>query len=209
MIPAFFLGIIVGFSLILAIGAQNAFVFRNGLVRNRIGLIVLFCALADALLIALGVSGAPALLNDFVFQHGKWLFYLAALWLFFYGVLRIKSALFGDVHHYAFPQAVSGGHPLFIQLAIFTFLNPHVYLDTLVLIGAISVQFTGIDKIAFAFGAICASFLFFFSLGYGATYASRFVQNPKYLRNLDIGIAVLMFGLAINFFYEGSNLHTH
>ncbi|MBL94586.1 MAG: Arginine exporter protein ArgO [Alphaproteobacteria bacterium MarineAlpha3_Bin5] len=205
MISAFFMGLIVGFSLIIAIGPQNAFVFRNGLMRNRIGMIVLFCAFSDAFLIIIGVCGVSVLFNPFSLHYGKWLFYLAALWLCAYGILRARSALYESEQYYVFSESLSDRYGLFIQLAIFTFLNPHVYLDTVVLIGAISTKFTGTSKIAFGLGATSASFVFFSLLGYGAAYVSRFIQDPKFLRNVDLGIAVVMFGLAIAFFVEGQS----
>ena len=206
MTSAFLTGFTLGFSLILAIGAQNAFVLRNAINRSNVGKIVLFCALSDAFLIAVGVSGISILLNRIIIHYSTWMLYFAALWLFIYGILRLRAAFCDSDVTYTSAQSSSNSKSLFIHLFILTFLNPHVYLDTVVLIGTISTQYRDELKIAFSLGAIFSSFIFFFSLGYGARYASKFLTRPNSLRRLDLGIALLMFGLALNFFFEAQTV---
>ena len=136
MTSAFFVGIAVGFSLIVAIGAQNAFVLRQGLLGQHVWVVAIFCACADALLIAVGVAGLSFLLTDALHSISRWLFAGAALWLLGYGVLRLLSAVNVDSIRSGHP--VSGGlmATLWIAAAL-TFGNQNVYLDTVELIGTI------------------------------------------------------------------------
>ena len=203
MTSAFFVGIAVGFSLIVAIGAQNAFVLRQGLLGQHVWVVALFCACADALLIAVGVAGLSFLLTDALHSISRWLFAGAALWLFGYGVLRLLSAVNGDSIRSGHP--VSGGlmATLWIAAAL-TFGNPHVYLDTVVLIGTISLQFSGMEKFAYALGATTASFIFFFTLAFGARMFAGRMQRPGAWRILDGAIALLMFALAVGMARAGN-----
>jgi L-lysine exporter family protein LysE/ArgO len=191
MLFAYLTGFSLSFSLILAIGSQNAFVLRQAILRQHIGALVLFCAVSDALLIIAGVAGLSLLIADFVDQIAPWLFGGAAIWLAGYGVLRVRDA-FGN-------QALTMGDRPSASLAVaavLTFGNPHVYLDTVVLIGTVSLQFDGAAKIAFTAGAITASLVFFSALGYGGYLLSGYMQRPGSWRLLNAGIALIMFLLA-------------
>jgi len=195
MLFAYLTGFSLSFSLILAIGSQNAFVLRQAILRQNIGAIVLFCAVSDALLIIAGVAGLSLLIADFVDQIAPWLFGGAAVWLAGYGVLRVRDAL-GD---HALTMAGQPTSSIALSLAVaavLTFGNPHVYLDTVVLIGTVSLQFNGTNKIAFTAGAITASLVFFSALGYGGYLLSDYMQRPRSWRLLNAGIALIMFLLA-------------
>jgi L-lysine exporter family protein LysE/ArgO len=197
MLPAYATGFALGFSLILAIGAQNAFVLRQGLLRQHVLLVVLFCASADTLLILAGVAGLSALIADAVGQYASVLYGLAALWLAGYGVMRLSSAIRASDAMSTNVTTVNTGRAVLMTAAILTLGNPHVYLDTVVLIGAVSLQFNGISKLAYGAGAITASFVFFFMLGYGASLLAPTMQRPNAWRILDTLIALVMFVLAL------------
>ncbi len=189
-------GFAISLGLIVAIGAQNAFVLRQGLIRSHIFVVCCICAISDATLIAAGVLGVGAWLAEYE-QGAFWISMAAIAFLVVYGILRVKSAL--D------PQAMSisesGENNLstvvFTTLA-FTWLNPHVYLDTLVLLGSASSRYDGPEREFFGIGAALASFIFFFSLGFGARLLSPFMENPKAWRYIDGGIAIVMFTIAFS-----------
>ena len=190
-------GFALGFSLLIAIGAQNAFVLRQGLLRQHVFAVVLFCAVADMALIVVGVGGLSLLVADVAARYEAALFGLAAMWLAGYGVMRLRSAIRANA---AIKADAAGSDSLAAVLttgAVLTFGNPHVYLDTVVLLGAMSVRFTGMDKLAYGTGAATASFFFFFALGYGASLLAPQMQRPNAWRLLDTSIAVVMFALAI------------
>jgi L-lysine exporter family protein LysE/ArgO len=203
MLPAYATGFALGFSLILAIGAQNAFVLRQGLLRQHVLLVVLFCASADTLLILAGVAGLSALIADAVGQYASVLYGLAALWLAGYGVMRLSSAIRASDAMSTNVTTVNTGRAVLTTAAILTFGNPHVYLDTVVLIGAVSLQFNGMSKLAYGAGAITASFVFFFMLGYGASLLAPTMQRPNAWRILDTLIALVMFVLALGMVKAG------
>ena len=190
-------GFALGFSLLIAIGAQNAFVLRQGLLRQHVFAVVLFCAIADMALIVVGVGGLSLLVADVAARYEAALFGLAAMWLAGYGVMRLRSAIRANA---AIKADAAGSDSLAAVLttgAVLTFGNPHVYLDTVVLLGTVSVRFTGMDKLAYGTGAATASFVFFFALGYGASLLAPQMQRPNAWRVLDTIIAVVMFALAI------------
>jgi len=184
----------IGFSLIVAIGAQNAFVLRQGLRNEHIFAVSLTCALSDALLIAIGVSSFQKI--------AAWLPWLdpamrsaGAAFLFWYGAKSLYSALrSSDALVIAKTEKESLKKTLLTCLAL-TWLNPHVYLDTIVFLGTISTQYTGYE-LFFAAGAISASFLFFFSLGYGAKRLKPVFENPAAWRILEAAIAAVMWLIA-------------
>ena len=194
MTTAFAVGFATAFSLILAIGAQNAFVLRQGLMRAHVFAVCLLCALSDAVLITAGVAGFGAAAHSFpalpvVLGLG------GAIFLFVYGALRLRAAWLG--HGGIDPEGQSAGlWPTLLTAAAFTWGNPHVYLDTFGLIGAVSAGFDSATKPAFALGAILSSFTFFFGLGYGARFLSPLMRSPRSWRVLDLGIGLLMWVLA-------------
>ena len=203
MISAFFTGFILGFSLILAIGAQNSFVLRQGLMGRHVFTVALFCSLADALLISIGVAGISIFLNNHIDLVSDWLFGISAIWLAGYGLLRLRDAVKGKSTLIAENSSVNGLFSTLFTLAVLTFANPHVYLDTVVLIGSVSQKFPSDTKFAYVLGASLASFVFFFSLAYGAKFLSPAMQRPISWRLLDSFIAFVMFTLAIKMAQAG------
>jgi L-lysine exporter family protein LysE/ArgO len=192
----FFAGMTMGLSLIVAIGAQNAFVLRQGLRNEHVFAISLTCALSDAILIALGVAGfgkimalAPWL--DPLMRYG------GAAFLIWYGATSMRSALRSSESLAVAnaPERQSLRAALLTCLAL-TWLNPHVYLDTVMLLGSISTQFPGYEA-AFAIGAMSGSFLFFFSLGYGARWLKPLFAKPSAWRILEAVIALVMWAIAL------------
>ena len=203
MLTAFLTGFILGFSLILAIGAQNSFVLRQGLMGRYVFIVALFCSLADALLISIGVAGISIFLNNYINLVSNWLFGISAIWLAGYGLLRLREAIIGNSTLVIESASSKGLLATLSFLTVLTFANPHVYLDTVVLIGSVSQQFPGNTKLAYVLGAAIASFVFFFSLAYGAKFLSPIMQKPIAWRILDSFIALVMFTLAIKMAQEG------
>ena len=204
MIQSFLTGFLLGLSLIVAIGAQNTFVLRQGILGQHVFYVALFCALSDALLICIGVAGISFFLNNFISQNSNILFALSAIWLLGYGVLRLRSALKSNNTIEIEASMIKGLLPTISVAAVLTFLNPHVYLDTMILIGSISQQFSGFHKIIFTFGAVLASFIFFFSLAYGARLLIPIMQHPFSWRILDSLIALIMFTIAFQLASAGN-----
>jgi L-lysine exporter family protein LysE/ArgO len=203
MFSALFTGFFLGLSLIVAIGAQNAFVLRKGILRQHVFYIALFCSISDALLIILGVVGISYFFNDFINQYSKIIFGFASLWLCTYGLIRLISAFKGNSKIIESNINSSSLKNAITITAIFTFANPHVYLDTMILIGSISQQFEVINRVYFAFGACLASFAWFFGIAYGAKLLTPLMQTPKHWRALDGFIASIMFIIALNLFSQG------
>ena len=197
MLSAFLSGFILGLSLILAIGSQNSFVLRQGLMNRHVFIVALFCSLSDALLIGIGVVGISLFLNNYIDLVSDWLFGISAIWLAGYGILRLRDAVIGKSVLIAENSSVKGLVSTLSFLSVLTFANPHVYLDTVVLIGSVSQQFPDNTKLAYVLGASIASFVFFFSLAYGAKFLSPIMQKPIAWRILDSFIALVMFSLAI------------
>jgi L-lysine exporter family protein LysE/ArgO len=203
MIISFLTGFFLGVSLIMAIGAQNAFVLKQGILKEHVFYVALFCAISDALLICIGVAGISFFLNNFISQNSNILFGLSAIWLAGYGVIRLQAA-FKSSKIFEIESSISNSlFPTLSVLAVLTFLNPHVYLDTMILIGSISQQFYGFQKISFALGACLASFIFFFSLAYGARLLTPLMQRPLSWKILDSLIALIMFIIALNLASQG------
>jgi len=198
MFSALFTGFFLGLSLIVAIGAQNAFVLRQGILRQHVFYVALFCSISDTLLIILGVVGISYFLNDLVNEYSKIIFALSALWLFYYGILRLRLAFISnsmDASYHPKPKSVIN---LISIAAAFTFLNPHVYLDTVILIGSISQQFLDINRVYFALGACSASFVWFFGIAYCAKFISPIMQKTSHWRVFDSVIALIMFIIGLN-----------
>ena len=192
---ALFYGFSLGFSLILAIGAQNAFVLKQGLRDEHVFLVCLICALSDAALILIGVSGFHILVASFpgvvaIARYGGALFLFVYGLISFYRALRVQQGLQpSDIPRSSAWQAA-------LTCLAFTWLNPHVYLDTVVLLGSISIQF-GDNTPWFATGAVAASFVFFFALGYGARLLRPLFADPRAWRILDFLIGVVMWSIAL------------
>ena len=203
MLTALTSGFILGGSLIIAIGAQNAFILRQGLLRQHVFILCLICAMSDALLIMLGVFGVGALIE----QSKTLIFFITlagVLFLLTYAAFAFQRAWQPNQMEAASEKVGS------LKLAIatclaFTFLNPHVYLDTVVLVGSFSLQYQGIARVGFAIGAALASFVWFYSLGYGARVLEPLFKNPKAWQVLDfiIGLIMLALGLSLAFHLKG------
>lgn len=187
-------GFATGLGLIIAIGAQNAFVLRQGLRREYVFPIVLFAALSDALLIIVGIAGLGALIQGFPLAL-EVIRYAGAAYLMWFGISAVRRAI-----KPATLEAASEGKGSLVgalaSIAALTYLNPHVYLDTVILLGGVANQFSD-ERWVFGIGAATASFVWFFSLGYFAKFLSRFVSSPKFWRVLDSFIAVVMFTIAV------------
>jgi L-lysine exporter family protein LysE/ArgO len=194
MIHAALAGFYLGFSLILAIGAQNAFVLRQGLRREHVFAVVLTCALSDAVLIALGVSSF-ALIAEALPWVAPGLRFGGAAFLIWYGARSFRAMWRGgEALRAADMGAGSLGAALLTCLAL-TWLNPHVYLDTVILVGSIASQY-GEAARWFGAGAVVASFTFFFSLGYGARLLAPVFARPRAWQVLDGVIGCVMWAIA-------------
>lgn len=188
-------------ALIVAIGAQNAFVLRQGIKREHVLAVVLVCALSDALLITLGVAGLGSLV-----QRSPTLLAIAryggAAFLIGYGLLAARRALHTQT------LTTRADAPLSLLAAIgtclaFTYLNPHCWLDTVVLLGSIASQQPEASRTAFAAGAISASFVWFFALGFGARALRGIFAQPLAWKLLDALIALVMWAIAASLLLGG------
>ena len=193
--PAFASGFATSAALIIAIGAQNAFVLRQGLKRAHVLPVVLVCALSDMLLIALGVSGFGALVqaSPTLLALARW---GGALFLIVYGLLAARRALGRHVLSVQGEAATDLRTALLACLA-FTYLNPHCWLDTVVLLGAVSAQQAPAARVPFGVGAASASAVWFFALGYGARLLAPVFARPVAWRVLAGGIAGVMWVIAV------------
>ena len=188
-------GLCLGGSLIVAIGPQNAFILRQGILRRHVLPLVLFCAASDALLILAGVAGLGRLL-----QSAPHIARLATLaggaFLFVYGALAFARAF--RPHAMLPTDKPDAGLPAALATcAACSWGNPHAYLDTVLLIGTLALPFSGMDRAAYAAGAMAASFCWFFALGYGARLLAPLFQRPASWRVLDGGIGLVMWSIAI------------
>ena len=205
---AAFAGLALGLSLIVAIGSQNAFVLRQGLMRSHVFAVCAVCAVSDALLIAAGVAGFGAVTGALPWLEPamRW---AGAAFLTWYGARTLLSAWRGGQGLAAGAAAGSLRGAMLSCLAL-TWLNPHVYLDTVMLLGAVSpyyynkVAFAAVTTVSpgtsarrrFAIGAMSGSFLFFFALGYGARALAPVFARPAAWRWLDLAIGVTMWAIA-------------
>jgi L-lysine exporter family protein LysE/ArgO len=186
-----------GAGLIIAIGAQNAFVLKQGILKNHVFITALICALVDAALIGVGVGGFGVLLttNWLLLSLARW---GGAVFLFYYGFRSFRAVFKSETLKF-------GGTPERLDLKMtvgtvlaLSILNPHVYLDTVVLLGSIGAQFPESERLFFALGAILISFIWFFSLGYGARYLAPLFQKPLAWKILDFLIGCIMCAIALS-----------
>ena len=191
---AFSSGILSGLALIIAIGAQNAFVIRQGLQRQHVLTVVLFCAISDALLIAAGTAGLGKVIESApeVLEIVRW---FGVTYLIFFGLKSLRSAFRHNTLTLEQGNLVSRKRTILTVLGL-TFLNPHVYLDTVIFLGSIANQFPA-DKWFFSAGAMTASFFWFFFIGFGSKMAARFMVKVIFWKVLDLTVAIIMFTLAI------------
>ena len=195
MLEAMLHGYLVAVSLILAIGAQNAFVLRQGLRREHVGAVVAVCALSDAVLIAAGVAGFGAA-QELVPWLGQAMRWGGVGFLAVYGALRFRAALRGGE---ALRPAVGVSVPLgqvLVTCLVLTWANPHVYLDTVVLMGSISAQYAPWQAM-FAIAAAFGSFSFFAALGFGARLLAPVFAQARAWVWLEVGVGITMWAIAL------------
>ena len=196
MLHSYLQGFAIGLSLIVAIGAQNAFVLKQGLKKQAVFWVCFVCALSDSILVVLGITGFATVIQLYpeLVGFAKW---AGAVFLLWYGLQHAIQAFKSNQSLHAGSQNEIKLSKIIIVCLALTWLNPYVYLDTVVLIGSISTQFEQ-TKLYFALGVITASWFFFFSLGYGARVLIPVFANPKAWKVLDVVIALIMWSIAIS-----------
>ncbi|GAB5449617.1 LysE/ArgO family amino acid transporter [Gymnodinialimonas sp.] len=198
---AFLTGFGISLSLILAIGAQNAFVLKQGLLRQHVGVIVAICIFVDAVLIAVGVASI-----GWIASEASWitdvLLYGGAAFLVFYGAKSFYAAFSGTGALQAAGEKVQSWQAAVATCLAVTLLNPHIYLDTLVLVGSVSAQYPG-QGVVFWCGATTASALFFALLGFGARLLAPFFARPRAWQVLDIFVGCVMWSIAVGLIWGG------
>jgi L-lysine exporter family protein LysE/ArgO len=199
---AFTTGFALCATLIVAIGAQNAFVLRQGIRKEHVAPIVVFCALADLVLIAAGVAGLATLLGDSPALVAA-LTTAGSAFLVWYGIRALRRALAPQALH-----AATGAEPLSLgnamaQAAGFTLLNPHVYLDTVLLMGSIGTRQPSDMRVWFIGGAACASGVWFTTLGFGARLLAPIFARPRAWQVLDTLVGLTMLALAVMLIRQG------
>ncbi len=196
---SFLEGMGLGGSLIIAISAQNAFVLRQGLKRQSVFLVTTVCILCDCALIALGSAGVGTLIasSQLLTSIATW---GGALFLLAYGARAFRAALKPGALHTDEAAPVSSGRMLMTVLAV-SLLNPHVYLDTVVLLGSIAGRHEGAARLAFALGAMLASTLWFYGIGYGARVLAPVLARPAAWRAIDLLVGLVMWTIAFTLIY--------
>ncbi len=191
----FLTGFILSGGLIVAIGAQNAYVLKQGLLKSHVFVICLICALSDAILIALGTSGVGKVVE----RHPEWLkviVWLGAIYLIIFGLSSIRASFTNESLETSSQKSNKTLKNSVLTVLALTFLNPHVYLDTFLLIGGISSPYGDTDRLYFTIGAISASFVWFFGLGYGARLLVPLFEKHIAWKILNIAIGLVMFAIA-------------
>lgn len=197
-------GLLLGFSLIVAIGAQNLFVFNQGLIGKYVMIVCLFCSLSDALLILIGYSGLYLIIeNNVILQN--FIILIGFLWLLGYGVLKIREGLYFDQESNLDIQISHTNnrnlYKTILAISGITWLNPHVYLDTVFLIGSISNSVQSEKQFSFLLGTISSSFLFFFFLGYMGFKIGPLIKSPNLWKKINISLGIIMIMISFNLIY--------
>jgi len=197
-------GLLLGFSLIIAIGAQNLFVFNQGLIGKYVMIVCLFCSLSDALLILIGYSGLYLIIeNNVILQN--FIILIGFLWLLGYGVLKIREGLYFDQESNLDIQISHTNnrnlYKTILAISGITWLNPHVYLDTVFLIGSISNSVQSEKQFSFLLGTISSSFLFFFFLGYMGFKIGPLIKSPNLWKKINISLGIIMIMISFNLIY--------
>ena len=195
----FIFGFYLGFSLILALGPQNLFVIEQGLKRNHIFLVCLICSLSDFLFIVIGTSAfhffsQTNLIVDLILNM------LLLVFIFYFIWNKIKAS--PEIHSLNMGYKKDPIGDIILKTLAFTYLNPHVYSDTIFIIGGFSREFILNEKITFVFGASVSSFIYFFSLGYASSYFANFMNNKSSWNWINRIVIVTMFVLSIYVFHE-------
>lgn len=200
MLPALMKGFAMSCSLIVAIGAQNAFVIRQGLTCQHLFITAFLCSLTDSLLILIGVLGFGTIVTEYplAMNIAK---YFSVVFLGIYGIFALRSALktrtLGDVCETVF---LSRSKTILIVLAL-SLLNPHAYLDTVILLGSIASLQPDHEQLYFACGAIVASFAWFFAIAYGSRFLAPFFNRPSSWKIIDGLVAVSMWAIAVTLIF--------
>ncbi len=194
MLNAAVAGLLTGLTLIVAIGAQNAFVLRQGLRREHVGIVVAICAVSDLVLILLGVAGIGTIVEraPWALEVVRW---FGVAFLVWYGVRSLLRAR----HPGALESGGAGAgvrRSVVLQALALTWLNPHVYLDTVLLLGSIANQHGEVGRWWFAAGAVLGSVAWFVGLGYGARLLGPRLSSPRAWQVLDVLIGLVMLGIA-------------
>ena len=197
MLITMFKGFVIGAGLIIPIGAQNAYVLSQGIKRNHHILAATICILCDFILMSLGVFGGGALLNSHpVISYTVTI--LGIAFLTFYGALFFKSFYFANNEEMAKEMSLATKKAVIFTTLAVTLLNPHVYLDTVVLIGSISGQFAVEERLFFLFGTLLASLSWFYVLSLGAAKMSPWLSQPHVQRVINLVVAIIMWAIAIS-----------
>ncbi|UGA55172.1 LysE/ArgO family amino acid transporter [Vibrio sp. VB16] len=190
-----FQGFGLGASMIIPIGAQNAYILNQGIKKNHHLTAATLCSLIDALLISLGVFGGGAILSQ-----NELLLSTVTIggiaFLTFYGYLSLKSAFQSQTENLNINTITKSRRSVILSVFAVSLLNPHVYLDTVVVLGSIGGQFEGSDRLSFAIGTMTASFVWFFALSIAASKLAPTLSKPKVKASIDIGVALIMFLIA-------------
>lgn len=188
-------GLVTGLTLIVAIGAQNAFVLRQGLAREHVGVVVAICALSDVVLIVAGVAGIGTIVEQAptALTVVRW---LGVAFLGWYGVSSLLRARRTETLEAAATRTTSRRSAVLRATAL-TWLNPHVYLDTVLLLGTVANHQGPLGRWWFALGACVASALWFSGLGFGARLAHRVLARPRAWQVLDVLIGLVMLAIAV------------
>ena len=201
---SYFQGLLLGLSLIIAIGAQNLFVFNQGLIGKHVLSVCLFCSISDALLILIGYSGVYLIVENNNFLQNLIIF-VGFFWLISYGILKIRDGMllanknsfnihFSEISNKNLSKTL-------LLIAGITWLNPHVYLDTVFLIGSISNSIHPDKQIPFLIGTITSSFLFFFFLGYIGYKIGPLINTPSLWKKINITLGIIMIFIAFNLIF--------
>ncbi len=189
-----------GAGLIIAIGAQNAFVLKQGILKNHVFATVFVCALIDSTLISVGVGGFGAILtsNMVLLSLARW---GGAAFLIYYGFRSFRAVFKIDSLRLDGSRARPDLKMTLVTVLAVCLLNPHVYLDTVVLLGSIGAQFPAPERLFFALGAMLSSFAWFFTIGYGARYLAPLFQKPLAWKILDFLIGCIMWAIALSLLF--------
>ncbi|KHA60755.1 amino acid transporter [Vibrio variabilis] len=186
----------LGASMIIPIGAQNAYVLNQGIKRQHHLTTASICSLLDIVFISLGIFGGGALLSK-----NETLLMLVTLggiaFLTLYGSLSLKSAFSTQSNETKENQTLRGKRAVILGALAVTVLNPHLYLDTVVILGSIGGQFEGQDRISFALGTMMASLVWFYSLSIGAAILGPVLSQPRVKQGIDIAVAIMMYAIAL------------
>ena len=188
-------GFFTGLSLILAIGAQNLFVIEQGLKKQYIFIVCLICSISDLILIFLGIF-LFEYFNDFFTKQIELLFNILLLIFLIYFILTKTRSNYSNINFEIRSKEYKLKN-IFLKTLAFTYLNPHVYSDTVFFLGNLSKNFEIADKYSFGIGASISSFLFFFILGYLSKFTSNYLKNPRIWKSINYLIILFMTGIAL------------